>query len=63
MGLFKADFFRSFAIGFAVGAALLAGVMSTRPDSPTAGQFIPAATAAPAMPDQTLIDPVVDRAR
>lgn len=63
MGLFKADLYRSFAIGFVLGTALLVAAMSSRADSPVAGQVIPSATAAPALPDQTLVDPVQDRSR
>lgn len=57
MGLFKADLYRSFAIGFVAGTALLAGAMAMRSDEGLTGQVIPAATAAPAPVDQTLIDP------
>ncbi len=57
MGLFKADLYRSFAIGFVVGTALLAGAMAVRSDEGLAGKVIPAATAAPADLDQTLVDP------
>jgi hypothetical protein len=63
MGLFKADLYRSFAIGFVLGTALLAAVLSNRADSPVAGQVIPSATAAPVLPDQTLVDSVEDRSR
>lgn len=63
MGLFKADLYRSFAIGFVVGAALLAAAMSSHADNPVVGQVIPSATAAPVLPDQTLVDPVQDRSR
>lgn len=63
MGLFKADLYRSFAVGFVVGAALLAAAMSGHADNPVVGQVIPAATAAPVLPDQTLVDPVQDRSR
>ena len=54
MGLFKADLYRSFAIGFVVGAALLGAAMSVKSESPMG---IPAASAAPVLPDQTLGDP------
>ena len=63
MGLFKADLYRSFAIGFVLGTAVLVAAMSSQADSPVAGQVIPSATAAPVLPDQTLIDPVQDRSR
>ena len=57
MGLFKADLYRSFAIGFVLGAAMLAAVMGSRGEQPAVGGLIPAATAAPAQLDQTLIAP------
>jgi hypothetical protein len=57
MGLFKTDLYRSFAIGFVLGAAMLAAVMGSKGDHPIAGQVIPSATAAPAQLDQTLLDP------
>lgn len=57
MGLFKPDLYRSFAIGFVLGAALLAGAMNVKSDAPIAGQVIPSANAAPSLPDQTLVDP------
>ncbi|MGE8142330.1 hypothetical protein ACQKOE_10175 [Novosphingobium sp. NPDC080210] len=56
MGLFKADLFRSFAIGFVVGAALLGAGMSMKSERPL---VIPAASAAPVLPDQTLVDPAL----
>jgi hypothetical protein len=49
MGLFKADFYRFFAIGFAVGAVLVFGTLGG--GSVTAGlssQVVPAAVAAQA---------------
>jgi hypothetical protein len=47
MGLFKPDFYRSFAIGFALGAvAVFATVGGTA--SPFADGLVPAAVAAPA---------------
>jgi hypothetical protein len=63
MGLFKPDLYRSFAVGFVLGAALLAGFMGSKDNGPIAGQVIPSATAAPAMPDQTLVEPGVLSAR
>lgn len=53
MGLFKADLFRSFAVGFVMGAIVLGAAMTHRPDQ---GVF-PQAQAATALPDQTLIVP------
>ncbi len=57
MGLFKPDLYRSFAIGFVLGSAMLAAVLGSQGDRPIAGQVIPSATAAPAELDQTMIDP------
>lgn len=57
MGLFKPDLYRSFVIGFVAGAAVLAGIMSMTRDSAIGERVIPAASAAPSLPDQTLIDP------
>lgn len=42
MGLFKADFFRSFAIGFGLGAVVVFGVIGN-----TSNPVVPAAVAAP----------------
>lgn len=53
MGLFKADLYRSFAIGFAIGTAVLLGVTGLNSGKGLSGQVIPAAQAAPALPDQT----------
>jgi len=46
MGLFKADFYRFFALGFAGGALIVFGVMSTQPT--LSDSLVPAAQAAPA---------------
>jgi hypothetical protein len=46
MGLFKADFYRFFALGFAGGALLVLGVMGIGGHSPLADDFAPAAQAA-----------------
>lgn len=54
MGIFKPDFYRSFAIGFALGAAVLLGVKGFTGGFSLANQVIPTAEAAPALPDQTL---------
>ncbi len=51
MGLFKTDLYRSFAIGFVLGAIALGAAMSQRPDQ----GVIPQARAATVMPDQTLV--------
>lgn len=57
MGLFKPDLYRSFVIGFVSGAAILGAVMSLKSENSIAERVIPAASAAPALPDQTLVDP------
>jgi hypothetical protein len=56
MGLFKPDLYRSFALGFALGAAALVGGMIAQSEQGLAGQVIPAAEAAPAHPDLTLVE-------
>jgi hypothetical protein len=53
MGLFKADLYRSFAIGFVLGAIALGAAMTQRPDQ----AVIPQAQAATVMPDQTVMTP------
>jgi hypothetical protein len=63
MGLFKPDLYRSFAVGFVLGSALLAGAMAMNSEEGLSGKVIPAATAAPALPDQTLIAPPLDATR
>jgi hypothetical protein len=54
MGLFKADLYRSFAIGFVLGGLALGAAMTQRADQ----GMIPQAQAATVMPDQTLVAPV-----
>jgi hypothetical protein len=56
MRLFKADLYRSFAAGFALGAAAIVAVMAAQSDQGLAGQVIPSAEAAPAHPDLTLVE-------
>jgi hypothetical protein len=56
MGLFKSDLYRSFALGFVLGTAALVGGMAAQSEQGLAGQVIPAAEAAPAHPDLTLIE-------
>lgn len=51
MGLFKADLYRSFAIGFGLGAAALVALMGIN-GHPAQG-VIAQAQAAPAVVDQT----------
>lgn len=48
MGLFKPDLFRSFAIGFAIGAAALGATLAIPSNQSLAGHVIPTAEAAPA---------------
>lgn len=48
MGLFKADFYRFFAIGFAAGALLVAVTMHDGVGSEIANGVVPAAEAQPA---------------
>lgn len=55
MGLFKADLYRSFAVGFVLGAVAIAASMAAQSDKGLAGQVIPSAEAAPAHPDLTLV--------
>lgn len=65
MNLFTNDLFRSFAAGFALGGALLVAVMSAGTEKGISEQVIPsatAATAAPPLPDLTLIDPTLSPA-
>jgi hypothetical protein len=52
MGLFKADLYRSFAIGFGLGAAALLATAGVNADAPKNG-VIAAAQAAPMAIDQT----------
>ncbi|WP_217896682.1 hypothetical protein [Novosphingobium sp. B 225] len=52
MGLFKPDLYRSFGIGFVLGALALTGAMVAQGRAQISGP-IPAAQAAPALPDQT----------
>ena len=60
MGLFKADLFRAFAVGFVLGGAALLAVLGSPFQKSIADQMIPsatAATAAPDLPDQTKLAP------
>ena len=66
MGLFKADLYRALGLGFVLGCVGLIAVLgSPFSHKSLAEQVIPAATAAaaattaPALPDQTLIAPLV----
>ncbi len=51
MVLFKADFFRAFAVGFMLGGAALFAVLGSPFHKSIADQVIPSATAATAAPD------------
>ena len=53
MGLFNADLYRSFGIGFALGTLVLTGAMVAQGRAHVSGQVIPSAQGAPALPDQT----------
>ena len=60
MGLFKADLFRAFAVGFVLGGAALMAVLGSPFQKSIADQVIPSATAAtasPDLPDQTKLAP------
>lgn len=48
MGVFKADFYRFFAIGFAAGALLVLGTIGISGASDIASGVVPSAVAAPA---------------
>lgn len=48
MGVFKADFYRFFAIGFAAGALLVLGTIGIGGASNIANGVVPSAVAAPA---------------
>ena len=48
MGLFKADLYRSFAIGFAVGAVIVFSALGIDAGSNLANNVAPPAEAAPA---------------
>jgi hypothetical protein len=48
MGLFKADFYRFFAIGFAAGAMLVLATIGIRGVGEVASSVVPSAVAAPA---------------
>jgi len=47
MGLFKADFYRSFAAGFVLGGLALVAVLGSG-DAPLSSNVVPDAVAAPA---------------
>ncbi len=59
MGLFSADLYKSFAIGFVLGTVALAGAMAFKAND----GVIPQAQAATAMPDQTLVAAADDASR
>lgn len=54
MGLFKSDLFRSFGIGFVLGAVLLIGSLWAQSEEGISGKVIPKAeAAAQPLPDRT----------
>lgn len=57
MTLFKSDLFRAFTVGFLLGCAGLVAMMGSPFQESIADKVIPAATAAPSLPDQTLVQP------
>jgi len=67
MGLFRPDLYRALGIGFVLGCAALVAVMgSPFSHKSLAEQVIPsatAATAAPNLPDQTLVAGPQDQTR
>lgn len=63
MTLFKSDLFRAFAIGFLLGVAGLVSTMGSPFQHSISDEMIPAALAAPALPDQTLAAPDPQPAR
>ena len=67
MGLFKPDLYRALGLGFVLGCMALVAVLgSPFSHKSLAEQVIPsatAATAAPALPDQTLIPAPQDSTR
>jgi hypothetical protein len=50
MGLFKADFYRFFAIGFVAGALLVGATVGISGAAKVASGVVPSAVAAPAQP-------------
>jgi hypothetical protein len=50
MGLFKADFYRFFAIGFVAGALLVGATVGIGGAGKVASGVVPSAVAAPAQP-------------
>jgi hypothetical protein len=54
MGLFGTDTYRSFALGFGVGALVLFGFLAAQGQAPFSADLVPSAQAAPALPDNTL---------
>ncbi|GAA4762104.1 hypothetical protein [Novosphingobium ginsenosidimutans] len=54
MGLFKSDLYRSFGLGFVLGAVLLVGSVWAQSEDGISGKVIPKAeAAAPTLPDRT----------
>lgn len=63
MTLFKSDLFRAFTVGFLLGVAALVSVLGSPFQHGIADSVIPSAQAGPALPDQTLVEPVADASR
>lgn len=61
MELFGTETYRSFAIGFGLGALALFGILASQGQAPFGAELVPSARAAPALPDNTLT--VEDSAR
>ena len=53
MGLFTSETYRSFAIGFGLGAVVLFGSLAAQGQPAFSPKLIPTAEAAPALPDNT----------
>lgn len=53
MGLFTAETYRSFAIGFGLGALAIFGMLATQGQAQFQPKLIPSAEAAPTLPDNT----------
>lgn len=57
MGLFSSETYRSFAIGFGVGAVALFAVLTMQGEASFSPKLIGTAEAAPALLDNTLAQP------
>ena len=54
MGLFGSETYRSFAIGFGLGAVALFGALAVQGDVSFSAKLVPTAQAAAPLPDNTL---------